>query len=176
MDGQTQHPIDPAMDREIMEEMREQQQDDLEDAEDDRFDLNQEMQDGYPVPEPDEKQNQHTFIHKAAFGSDNTVRTTYLHEGELGRPLFTVRFLLDMHDISKYYIDQLVKDLGLNPEDNGIANYFWEKIQNITDSGMSNKGFAMNMNVTRRMDATRRKVKENILMKGGGKKNEAQTA
>ncbi len=116
-----------------------------------------EWQDAYGSPEPDEQQNAHTFIHKATFDSDDTVRTTWLSESELGRPLFSVRFLLDMEDISKFYIDPLAKRMKV---ENRIADYFANKIQNTTDSGMSNKGFAMNLNVTRKMDTTRRKVKD----------------
>ncbi|KKL24347.1 hypothetical protein LCGC14_2416190, partial [marine sediment metagenome] len=108
------------------------------------------------------------FLWKASFDHDDTLRTTYLTEGELGRPLFTVRFLLDMEDIAKYYIDPLSEELKI---DNRIAKYFWEKIQNITSSGMSNLGFGPLLSVTKRMDITRKKVKGNIDNLKGGRKS-----
>lgn len=152
---------------EDLREMEEEQEDKAEDMSEDQFQLSKEVQEAYGSPEPDEKQNQHTFLHKATFDSPDTVKTTFLSESELGRPLFNVRFLLDMHDISKYYLDPILKDLRLEPQHNGIANYFWEKIQNITGSGMSNKGFSMNLNVTRKMDTVRKRIRDTSKLKGG---------
>ena len=53
---------------------------------------------------------------------------------------------------------------------NGIAHYFGEKTENITASGLSNKGFAMNINVTRKMDATRKRTRDSIDNLQGGQK------
>lgn len=141
-----------------------------EDAEIDRWMTQQEITDSYPSPESEEKQNQHSFLHKAAFGEIDTVRTTFLSESELGRPLFSIRFMLKMEDIAKYYLDNLIKTLGMNPmKQNKIANYFNADIKNTSDSGMSNKGFAMNLNVTRKMDAVRKRVRDIPNEKGGNK-------
>lgn len=145
----------------IMEEVEALKQEEMEDGAEDQYDLNRELQEAYGYPEAEEKMNTHSFLHKAAFDSKDTVRTTFLHEGELGRPLFTVRFLMDLKDISKYYFDDILKKLGKDSDvENKIANYFEEKLQNITASGMSNKGFVMNLNVTKRVDATRLRKKE----------------
>lgn len=163
MAGEKEYIIDPAMEQEIMDEMEDQQMDQAEKSFDDNQLLNQEWQQDYPVPEPEEKINAAAFLNKAAFVSKDTVRTTFLHEGELGRPLFTVRFLMDMEDISNYYIDPLLKKYKELLDDtsfNKISNYFWNKLQNITDSGMSNKGFISNLSVTRKMDATRTRHRE----------------
>lgn len=166
---------------EDLEMMKEIQEEQAEDVFDENQMLNKEFAEGYPIPEPEEKINSAAFLNKAAFQSKDTVKTTYLSEGELGRPLFNVRFLLDMHDITKHYLDDMIKELNhtLNEEEkdkviqieNRIANYFLEKVRNITDSGMSNKGFAMNLNVTRKMDSTRARVKDLPPQFGkGGKK------
>jgi hypothetical protein len=158
MDGQPQHDLKQMSKKELaaLEELQEDMEDEKEDDAFEQMLDNIELQEDYPAPQPDEKMNAHTFLHKAAFASKDTVRTTFLQEGELGRPLFTVRFLMDMHDVSKYYLDPLLKKLKLDEATyNGIANYFWEKIQNITQSGMSNKGFAMNLNVTQKRDTVR---------------------
>ena len=150
---------------EMMEELEEAQQEQAEDSQEDNLELSRENQEAYGdfLSSPEAVQNQHTFIHKATFDSEDTVRTTFLSESELGRPLFSVRFLLDLHDISKFYLDPVIKELKLDPASaNGIANYFWDKIQNITASGMSNKGFSMNLNVTRKMDTVRERIRESI--------------
>ena len=154
-------PVDLEVERAIQEEIRDMEEEQNEDNAEDNFQLNQELQEGYGYPMPEERQNQHSFLHKSAFGSSDTVKTTFLHEGELGRGLFTVRFLLDMEDITIHYLQDLLIALGLNPMvDNRIANYFREKRENITSSGMSNKGFLQNLNVSRRIDTTRRRVRE----------------
>ena len=175
MAGEAEYTIDPEMEQEIMDEVENQQMDHAEDVFDDNQLLNQEYQADYPVLEPEERINAAAFLNKAAFHSQDTVRTTFLHEGELGRPLFTVRFLMDMEDIANYYIDPLLKkykEVLDNDVSNKISTYFWNKLQNVTDSGMSNKGFISNLSVTRKMDATRTRTREppQIQGKGGIKK------
>lgn len=163
--------IDPTMEKEIMEEMKELEEEEAEENQENQFQTNQELQEAYGYPEPNESMNQHSFLHKAAFSSPDTVRTTFLYEGELGKGLFTVRFLMDMKDVAKHHLDKILHEVGLNPNmDNKIAHYFEEKIQNVTASGMSNKGFAMNLNVTKKMDALRRRMREMPENLKGGKK------
>ncbi len=153
--------------QEQLEELEDMQEEQAEDSQADQFENTQANQEAYGSPEPEEKQNQHTLIHKAAFDSDDTVRTTYLDEWELGRPMFSVRFLLDMEDISKFYLD----DLSIKHDmPNRVSNYFLQKIFNITNSGMSKGGFLMNLNVTKKMDMVRRKIKGNIENLNQGKK------
>lgn len=169
MDG-TQSYLTPEQEKELMEEMQEEQEEKMEEGQQDQFELNEELAQAYGAPEPEERMNAHTFLHTAVLGSDDTIRTTFLHEGELGRPIFTVRFMLDMNDIAKYYLDPILIQLKMDPRQNGIATYFWEKTQNVTSSGQSNKGFSMNLNVTRRMDSSRKRVRDsNEEVKGGTK-------
>ena len=151
---------------EEIEAMEDYQEEQAWEGEQNRMEDSADWQEAYGAPEPEEKQNAHTFIHKATFESDDTVRTTWLSESELGRPLFSVRFLLDMEDIAKFYIDPIAKNLKV---ENKIADYFANKIQNTTDSGMSNKGFAMNLNVTRKMDSSRHRARDPTENLKGGK-------
>jgi len=158
---------------EDIEDLEETQEESMLDSEEDRMNLSEEMQHLYGSPEPEEVLNQHAFLDKATFKSNDTVRTTLLTDPELGRPLFSVRFLMDLKDLAKHYFDDMLTNLGMKPEkDNKIAIYFENKIQNITESGMSRDGFAMNLNVTKKMDATRTKIKHNPIenLKGGKSK------
>ena len=151
---------------EIMQEVQKLQEEQTEDSELDRMELSQEMQEAYGAPEPEEVQNQASFLHKAAFFSPDTVRTTFLHESELGRPLFSIRFLMDLENLSAYYLDEFCAKFQIV---NKIKEYFHQKRETVTSSGMSNKGFAMNLNVTRKIDATRKRVRESSIenLKGG---------
>ena len=149
---------------EVYQDMQEEAADD---AAQDNFENTAEFNEAYGSPEPEEKQNQHSFLHKSAFDASDTLRVTNLNEFELGRPMFNIRFLLDMEDISKFYLDELAKEHGI---DNKIAQYFRDKIINITDSGMSKDGFTANLNVTKKMDTIRKKVRENPLENLQGRK------
>lgn len=179
--------IENMSDEELQEMEEEIKEDDMMNSSEEQAQLSQEMQELYGGADPDEKMNAHTFLHNAAFKTKDTTRVTYLKEEELGRPLFSVRFMLDMQDIAKYYLDPLLAELKAEQErlkkagkeyfeididkHNGIANYFYNKIQNVTDSGMSNMGFSMNLNVTRKMDSTRRKSRASLdNLKGGNDK------
>lgn len=164
MAGEAEYNVDP----EMLDEMHGEQ---LEDSELDRMELGKEYQEGYEEPQADERQNQHSFLHKAAFDAGDTVKTTFLTQEELGRPLFSVRFLLKLKTIARHYIDPLCTELELDPhKDNKIAIYFQDETENISSSGMSNEGFAMNLNVTKKMDAVRRRIRDPIENLKGGKK------
>lgn len=179
-----EEPITP----EILEEIKEEQLMDQEEADEDKMILTQEQMEAYGYPEPEEKQSQHSFLHKAAFGTEDTIRTTYLSESELGRPLFNIRFLLDMEDIADHYLKGVVEFInkakseeqqeeGEKPKEelkpikveNKISRYFKMKAYNISDSGMSNQGFSMNLNVMRKLDMTRKRSIENLKNLQGGK-------
>ncbi|HEC37453.1 hypothetical protein LCGC14_0476580 [marine sediment metagenome] len=160
--------VEQELTEEQLEEIQDLQEEMAEDQLDDQMQNSQEFQDSYGAPEPEEKQNQHSLMHKAAFASGDTVRTTFLHQEELGRPLFSVRFLLDLEDISKFYLDHYIKLWGV---ENRVADYFKQKIHNITDSGMSNDGFLMKLNVTKKIDSVRQKVRGNIENLKGGQQN-----
>ncbi len=164
---------EPQLTPEEVEELQEMQEDASDDTQEDQFANSQEFQEAYGSPEPEEKMNPSSFIHNAAFKSTDTLRTTFLTEWELGRPMFNVRFLLDMEDISKFYLDEMVEELSDENKqmENKVADYFKQKIMNITDSGMSNEGFMANLNVTKKMDTVRKKVRvDNIQNLKGGKK------
>ncbi len=153
------------MTEEEMEAYEDAQEDSAEDADDNRGDNLREDQEAYGFPEQEEKHNQHTFLSNAVKAKD-TLRVTNLNEQELGRPMFSIRFLLDMEDICKLYLDDLAIKLGI---ENRVSQYFRNKIINITDSGMSKDGFTSLLNVTKKMDIARKKIRENPIqnLKGG---------
>lgn len=139
------------------EAQEEQMEEATEDSMEDQFFGSQELAEAYGAPEPEEKMNASTFLHKAAFNKDiDVVRSTFLHPEELGRPLFTTRFMMKMEDIAIYYLEDICKELKVP---NKISQYFRADINNTAESGMSNKGFIANLNVTRRMDATRKRIR-----------------
>lgn len=141
------------------EQLDEQEEESLDDSEQ-RFEDNLDIQEDYPAPEPEEKINQWSILDKAIKNKD-TIKTTYLSEQELGRPLFSVRFYGTYRDLSRHYLDVELDQLDFDAEkSNIIKDFFTHKIRNITDSGMSNKGFAMNLSVTHKRDNTRRRVRE----------------
>ncbi len=172
MERTQEYALSAAEQQELMDEMEDDAEDRQLDGMEDQAQTTQDYQDAYGAPVPDEKQNAHSFLHKAAFDEFDTTKTTYLTENELGRPLFSVRFMADILDVSKHYIDPLIdelKDAGLDKsKDNIIANYFFHKIKNVTDSGMSNKGFSMNLNVTQKRDSSRRRFKPDFNSGKGG--------
>lgn len=143
---------------EQMEELQEMQEEALEEQQEDQVENQQELAELYGSPEPEQKQNQHSFLFRSAFETQDTLRTTFLNEFELGKPMFNIRFLLDMEDIAKFYLDPLCIDVETP---NRVSDYFKQKIKNITDSGMSKEGFTANLNVTKKMDSVRQKVRVN---------------
>ena len=145
----------------LADDLEDDKEDDLQETLEDQYGMTKDVQESYADFDKDEKHNAHSFLHRATFESDDTTRTTWLAEHEIGKPHFTVRTLLDLEDISKYYLDPFIKAMGMSPQrNNGISNYFRAKVLNITDSGMSNKGFAMNLNVTQKRDSTKQRIKE----------------
>jgi len=145
----------------MLDEMEEMQQDKAQDSQEESLLDQMEWQEAYGAPEEVKNHNQHTFLADSLhFASPEKV--TFLDEWELGRPLFNLRFLLDIEDISHYYLDAICKKYKL---DNKIAGYFRDKINNISESGMSKKGFVQNLNVTRKMEATRQRIKNLNLQK-----------
>ncbi|KKN69588.1 hypothetical protein LCGC14_0438910 [marine sediment metagenome] len=145
----------------------ENQEDLAQDNQDDIEMNRKEFEEAYGSPEPEPIFNKHAFIDKS-LETLNPEKVTFLTTSELGRPLFNVRFLLDIEDICGYYLDDLFKKYDVV---NKISAYFREKINNISDSGLSNEGFIQTLNVTNKMDMTRKRVKNNISnLKGGQQK------
>jgi hypothetical protein len=141
-----------------IEEAEEEIEDNDEEVREDNFEAQQDLAEDYPYPEQEEKHNSHFIINKALEKPD-TVRTTFLTENELGKPLFSVRFLSDLHD-DALRANEEIKDITSKQIDlNILEKYYYEKIQNITSTGMSNKGFMMNLNVTHKREATKRRLR-----------------
>lgn len=150
-----------------LDEMEDLQEEQSEAMQENQAELSEEMKELYGTPNQEEKQNQHSFLHKATFENDNTIRTTYLNQNEIGRPDFSVRFLQSIKTISEQELDEITEKIGCL---NIIAQYFDAKIKNITDSGMSNEGFAMKLNVTRNINTTKIKKRAGNIENLGGNK------
>lgn len=145
---------------ELLEEMEDLRTEEMEEQQLDQGEVQEDFGgQGYGYPQQEDKHNQHTFISKAVDMKD-VEKVSYLKPEELGRPLFNVRFLLDMEDIAKHYLDPLLAKDDLNLK-NRISDYFRNKINNICSSGLSHNGFIQTMNITKRMDATRTRVRGN---------------
>lgn len=148
----------------MMEEIENIQLDEAQDQQDEQMTNTQEFQD-IMVPEQETAFNQHTFI-ASSLDQENPEKITFLSESELGRPLFNMRFLQDIEDVCKHYLDDMCSEYSI---ENKISKYFRAKIKNIADSGLSNKGFIQNMNVTRKVDMTRTRRRNLDNLKGGNK-------
>ncbi len=157
---------------EELELMKEAQEDATSEGAEDSFLDQQEYMEAYGSPQAEEKLNQHAFLNKAVFNTLNTVKNSYFTEEELGRPLFNVRFLMDMEDIAKHYLDPFISlfENEDKPVENKISNYFLMKAYNISESGMSREGFAMNLNVMRQVQMTRKRERDPLENLKGGKK------
>lgn len=153
--------------QQMMEEMEDLSLDEAQDSQDESMINQQEFQEAYGVPEPEQSFNKHAFLFES-LKQDNPEKVTFLHSGELGRPLFTVRFMLDMEDIAISHLDDLLKKYNLP---NKISSYFRAKIENTADSGMSNEGFIQKLNVTQKIDMKRTRVKNLANLQGGKMKH-----
>ncbi len=111
-----------------------------------RAEINQDIVEGYGSPQPEEKINQFKIFNDAINKYD-TTRVTYLTKGELGRPLFSVRFYLQCYKRALAWNAPLV------------AEYFKKRAGVITDSGMSNEGFMMRLPVSSNRNVKRTHVK-----------------
>lgn len=111
-----------------------------------RNEVSQEVMEAYGSPVPEEKINQFKIFDKAIERRD-TTRTTYLTKGELGKPLFSVRFYLNCYETAKSFNAPL------------IEKYFLKKAGVITNTGMSNEGFILKLSVSSNRTVKRTHVK-----------------
>lgn len=128
-----------------MSEVDEADQTAYDDAET-RAEVNADAAEGYGYPQPEEKYNQFKIFSEAIKRKD-TTRTTFLTKGELGRPLFSVRFYLHCYNLAKSFNSP------------SVMEYFGKKAGVITDSGMSNEGFILKLNVSSNRTVRRTHVK-----------------
>lgn len=139
--------VEASEEAQSVEELEDQLEEETEDKTEDSMELSQDIQEQYGSPEQEQRDNQWSITRKAIDNKD-TLRVTYLSEQELGKPFFSVRFLLDLQDLALHY------------NCDRVATYFQNKISNITDSGMSNKGFIMNLTATQKRDQVKRRIRE----------------
>lgn len=147
----------------LMNEMEDLQADDSQDSQDEQMMNTHEFQDGIGVPEPDQQFNKHSFLF-SSLDQDKLEKVTYFSESELGRPLFNVRFILSIESLAHHHLDLLCYQYGVP---NKIASYFRQKVDDISATGMSNQGFLQKLNVTQKMDMTRKRIRNLGNLKGG---------
>jgi len=146
----------------MIDEMENIQLDEAQDQQEEGMVNSQEFQEAME-PGQETQYNQHTFLSNS-LNQENPEKVTYLSESELGVPLFNMRFLQDIEDVCKHYLDDLCKEYLIQ---NKISEYFRAKIKNIADSGMSKNGFVQHMNVTKKVDMTRTRKRNLDNLKGG---------
>jgi hypothetical protein len=92
----------------------------------------------YGSPNPEEKHNQHVFLSKVA-NSDDTTKTGFLKDEELGFTRFSLRSYKEMELASR--------NLQLNVT---WADYFQKKGEILTATSLSRNGFLTNLAVIQR--------------------------
>lgn len=130
------------MKEDLLEEQKEEERELLED-------MKEEDAEAYGVPEAEEKHDRFKFLTEIRDG-DDTIRTTYLTKTELGVPLFSVRFWLNLQllaELKKYKI---------------ISDYLYNKALVTTHSGLSREGFLVNTTVTKRKEMTKHRAKQEV--------------
>lgn len=88
------------------------------------------------APNAEEKYNVHTFLHKVAT-SDDTTKTGYLKDEEVGKPKYPVRALKQLALIANTIVGNEY-----------MANYFLQQSENITASSLSRDGFLVKQGTT----------------------------
>ncbi len=113
-------------------------------------------------PEPEQKHNTHTFLHRVATSID-TTKTAYLTDEEIGIPLHPVRTIKSLALIADKIVD--------NPF---FREYFEAESEIVTASSLSRDAKLINLSVIQRrqLEDVTKKQKEN---KGWFKKKNKST-
>ncbi len=159
----------PEITPEMVQEMKDAEDEQKEDMSDENYMQQNEYPQGYGLQERESSFNQHTFLANS-LSQDMPEKVTFLEKGELGVPAFTIRFMQDMEDIAKFYLDPIIEKYCEPGTINKCSDYFRQKIINVCHSGMSNNGFIQGLNVTKRMDMQRSRKNNIQNLKGGIKR------
>lgn len=133
---------------EAIEEAEEQFEDELEDDAIENYEADKDLRedvaeappgysDMYGAPSEQEQHNLHSFL-TGVLKADDRIKTSFLTVPELGKPVFSVRFWLNIASYSK------LKGFDL------VHNYAIQKAKNTTDTGLSREGFIINTSVTQK--------------------------
>lgn len=110
-------------------------------------DLREDLIDSQPgVPQQDPSYERFKFLTEVR-EIPETIRTSYLTHAELGVPLFSVRFWMNLELIAA------------QKEYKYLKKFLHEKATVTTTSGLSREGFLMNTAITRRRESSRNKTK-----------------
>lgn len=106
---------------------------------------------GTNAPSPEEKHSIYTFLHKISI-SDDTTKTGYLTEEELGMPINPVRTFKKLSLISSKIIESPV-----------IASFFADESEIVTSTSLSKHAKLLNAAVTmkRQLEDTTKPRKQN---------------
>lgn len=129
---------------EIEDEMEEEKVAATQEEIDLREDLTDDDNPGAPKPDP--AFERYKFLTEARDNSE-TIRTSFVTKEELGVPLFSIRFWLDLELIATQKKLELLK------------RYLHGKALVTTDTGYSREGFFLNTSITRRRELARNKTK-----------------
>jgi hypothetical protein len=134
----------------IEEEIELEKEEGLEDEQELRNDLSEDLSEEdagkYGVPDKEELYDRFKFLTEIRDLPD-TIRTSNLSKGELGMPLFPVRFWLNLELYAR------IKGYDL------LGAYLHEKAQTTTHTALSKEGFLVNSAITRRRETTRSRIK-----------------
>lgn len=130
------------MDEEEIEEKREEEQELLEDMKEDDAG-------SYGLPEVEKNYEKFKFLTDVKESQD-TVRTTFVTREELGRPLFSLRFYINLEKMARLKAYNLV------------ADYLHHKAITTTDTGLSSEGFLMNLAVKKTTEKLKRKQQREV--------------
>jgi len=109
-------------------------------------DVKEEQLEESMLPEQEKLLDKYLFLNNVK-ESDNTIKTSFLTKAELGKPLFPVRFWLELATYAQLKGYDIVKD------------YCIDKAKNITDTGLSNEGFLLGLVVTKRRETALQRKK-----------------
>jgi len=139
--------VDDMITNEDLEEMEEEQAEEKKESEQELMeDLREEDAESYGVPEQARTFERFKFLTEVRDLPD-TIRTSYLTKSELGFPLFSVRFWLNL---------KLLADLK---EYNYLGDYLHNKALVTTHTGLSREGFLLNTAITKRKESKKHKLK-----------------
>lgn len=163
---------------EELTDMEDELEDDSEEMKEEEMELSDEMKKLYGSSQEEAKHNQHEFLAKTTLMEEDTEKFTNLTTEEIGKTLFTTRFMADLEDISEHYLKDILLDLEkrykketgeIKKFENKIKLYFRNKIRNVTESAMGRDGFIQKMNATQRLETTKRRIRPDAIqnLKGG---------
>lgn len=140
------------------DEIEDMKEDMMEDDKELQQELTDEEKEAYGVPEPEQTFERFKFLTEVR-DRDDTLRTSYLTKGELGMPLFSVRFWENL---------KLIADLK---DKQILAGFLHNKALATTHTGLSREGFLLNTAITKRKEQQKSRTKSKQEVENEPRKN-----